>query len=155
MKTPKWNVLLVVTFLFGCAKHSVDSPTIAKHEAVQLVMLINNTDVRWDGDYFGLKPTLAGSSKKLMEMRSEQAIPALLEALKDKQRFVAAHILLAEMNDTQMQRDAESWNGLRVNLLANGQTIIYKGQQNALVQKWKTWYKADAVRRDLTPRANQ
>ena len=138
-----WSIVLTVALLNGCVNYrAVDSVECPNTEVVQLVSLIKNSDVRWDGDYLGLKPSLVGHSTKLLQICPKQATPALLEALKDSQRFIVAHVLLAEINNIQIERDAESWNGLHIILLSSGQSVITENQQAAVVQKWTKWHRS-------------
>ena len=126
-------VVAAAVFFTGCA-----SPQTGD-EASGLVTKIRNTDIQWDGNYFGLHPKPSGASQKLLTEPADKVVPALMEALKDENRFVAAHVVLSEITASTKQGDAASWNGLRVNLLPNGQAVVPGGQQSVLIQQWADW----------------
>ena len=133
------TILAVAPFL-GCASHTGRKPAVStESNAVQSVASIGNADIHWDGTYLGLKPSLVGVSKELSSKHTADLIPALVEALKDKQRFVAAHVLLTELSGIKFKADADSWNGLQITLLPNGRAVIAESQQAGLIQQWKDW----------------
>jgi hypothetical protein len=132
--------IFAVAQICGCANREVRTPaTTAKSNAMELVTQIKNTDVHWDGTYLGLRPNLGGVSKELRTRLTADLIPALVDALKDKKRFVAAHVLLTEFSGVQFEADAGTWNGLQVELLPNGQAVIPDSQQASLVRQWNDW----------------
>ncbi|MDB6052775.1 MAG: hypothetical protein JWN25_298 [Verrucomicrobiales bacterium] len=97
---------------------------------------LNNADVHWDGNFLGLYPQLKGSAKVAAQLPQEQTKPYLLEALEDTNRFVVAHVLLSSMVSAASGTNAETWNGLKVNINAEGQAIIPMEQRSDIQRKW-------------------
>lgn len=134
MKTlPHFFVVALALFLAGCVGQQTHD------DAFLLVSKINNADVQWDGNLFGLKPTLTGPTQKLAIRHDNKTIPVLMDALKDENRFVAAHVLLSGFSGFSGQGDEAFWNGLHITLLPNGQVSIHAGQQAALLRQWTDW----------------
>src|ERR1043165_666454 len=107
--------LLLSVLALGCAyTQSGNDPT---NNATSLISKIQNTDIRWDGNFFGLQATVGGSSldvptgfngdgnpvlnhKRHSAPRlipGNEVIAGLLAALRDEKRFVSAHVLLTEI----------------------------------------------------------
>ena len=55
---------------------------------------ISNRDVRWGGNFNGLAPRYSKAFNGLLEKANAKEISGLLDALEDKDRYVAAHVLL-------------------------------------------------------------
>ena len=128
--------LLALTLLPSCTATPVTQhPTLPSQQAA--APRISNTDVTWDGTYFGLFPDLHGAS---LEVSPEDisAVPALLDALSDPQRFVAAHVLLTKICGGEYSLSATNWNDLSVRLFADGRSEISAQQIPKLQQLWSS-----------------
>jgi len=101
---------------------------------------ISNNDIEWDGDYVGLRPTIAkGSSVVLASVGNRDSVPQLIARLKCEDQFVAAHVLLTEISGVEYIRNASHWNGMAVQLLASGEVIFRKEDMPVLWQAWHEW----------------
>lgn len=104
-----------------------------------LTAKLSNADVRWDGTLSGLTPTLTGEAATQLLQLGDQAVPELLEALSDPDKFVAAHVILTRLSGVQYQA-FPAWNGLEVVLAADGTVSIDPAQQPVLIERWQRWY---------------
>src|SRR5689334_16864199 len=97
------NLFVVYLFAFGiclagCVRErGLTSETSSDAVLIELAGSIQNQDVKWDGTYVGLEPTLLGASNRLFVKTNGQIVPLLIEALSDKRRYVAAHVLLTKI----------------------------------------------------------
>ncbi len=103
-----------------------------------LVGCIRNKDIQWDMDFGGYVPRLSGVTAALLDTK-ENIEPLLLDALLDKDRFVSAHVLLTFRAQIAFIERRGDWNGLKLDLLADGQ-VSYEG--NNLTELYKQWEEA-------------
>jgi hypothetical protein len=128
------RTLTFITFAFlavtwvGCAGHTSNGRA--------MVAQIRNDHVRWDGNYFGLHVAGLGAPEQRVLAASSQCRPHLIEALGDESRFVAAHVLLTEMQHTTYPVSVTEWNHLRVELHADGSAEIPSGQRLEIQRLW-------------------
>jgi len=107
--------------------------------AAAAVAKIRNSDISWDGTFVGLVPRITGAgSAEVLKLR-DSAIPALVGALDDADRFAAAHVLLTQIQMAGVDRplSASQWNGLRVELSADGSVRVYPEQREELKAFWR------------------
>ena len=97
-----------------------------------------NDAVRWNGNRFGLLPTLSEEAERAA-LAGEEVIPALLHALSDPERFVTAHVLLTDISRVSHET-FPTWNGLEVSLRPDGETEIQSGQRRRLARRWQRWF---------------
>jgi len=64
------------------------------------------------------------------------AIPQLLGALEDENRFVAAHVLLTTLSGVEYH--TEPWNGLAIEL-ADGNAHVDPRRRFELARRWRAW----------------
>lgn len=121
-----------------------DLPSIAS-----LVDRLSNAGVRWDGTYFGLVPTIESDAARQLLASGALAIPQLVDALEDESRFVAAHVLLTMLSGVEHQ--TAPWNGLDVDLSADGEVRIDPRQRFELARRWRAWEGVRAHPRSLLP----
>jgi len=98
---------------------------------------LSNADVRWHGTRAGLTPQLSDRASEIVDL-GESAIPALMEALEDPNAFVAAHVLLTMIAGIGYAT-FPSWNGLVVDLDADGVPRIDPAQRRAIADRWRQW----------------
>jgi hypothetical protein len=113
----------------------LDQTGLSSDTPLGLIKTMRNCDIRWDGNIFGLTARPTGPTRKLLKQSSEVVAPLLLEALKDKDRYVAAHLALTQIRLKSYSISAAKWNGLSVELLSDGQTVI-PDQQSAILRYW-------------------
>ncbi|MGZ4973276.1 MAG: hypothetical protein ACXWDN_10985 [Limisphaerales bacterium] len=111
----------------GCASHRVDYRA--------MVAQIRNDHVSWDGNYTGLHVRAFGTAEQRVSAAGAPCRPFLIEALADDSRFVAAHVLLTQM-ERSFPISATEWNHLRVELLADGRVEIPGGQKQEIERLW-------------------
>ncbi len=104
---------------------------------VQIIDHLSNTDIRWDGTLVGLAPTVVSDSARKLLVLGEVAIPPLLSALDQDSKFVAAHVLLTLISGVEYH--PVPWNGLKVDLLPDGQVKFDAGQRFELARRWRNW----------------
>lgn len=117
--------------------------------ASELLAALRNEDVRWNGNYFGLLPKLAGSAAELASRPEKEIIPALIDALSDPEMFVAAHVLLTFLSG--VEHSTNPWNGLEVDLRPDGAVHIDPEQRRQIQTRWRRWYEASPRPRELPP----
>lgn len=118
----------------GCAQEAMNDGD----DPLALVRELRNSDVRWDGTPFGLMPAVEGDAAKRLMSLGEPAAPVLREALDGPDKFAAAHVLLTFIEKTQWELSSSHWNGLRVDLYADGTTDLHPEQINEIVAMWQT-----------------
>ncbi|MGE3407545.1 MAG: hypothetical protein AB7I37_12070 [Pirellulales bacterium] len=100
-------------------------------------MRIANEDVKWIGTPFGIEPRLAGASKSVLDSNeSAKNITALVAALDDDSKYIAAHVLLTLISDPFEFADASHWYGLGVVIGGEGEVSVYV-DRDKLSAAWK------------------
>lgn len=143
-----------VAAALGCSRGAEGRSTTGSHDigdAMQeSIRKLSNKDVRWDGNIFGLSPTLTGEAAKMPFDRIDETTPALLAILHDPDRFVVAHVLLTRRPGMEASAFPE-WNGLAVELHADGKVVIDPAQRFALARRWERWAKENPRPTSLPP----
>jgi hypothetical protein len=122
-------VLSILCFaLAGCASHTADRGA--------LVAKIHNDHIHWDGNYFGLHVSSIGETEQQVLRCGSACRPFLIAALSDESRFVAAHVLLTQMQRGGFPLSAAEWNHLKVELHADGRVEIPAGQKAEIQRLW-------------------
>ena len=119
---------IVCLALFGCASRSPDCGA--------LVAQIHNDHIRWDGNYLGLHVSSMGETEQRVLRSGSACRSFLIAALADESRFVAAHVLLTQMQRGSFTLSAAEWNHLKVELHADGQVEIPAGQRAEIQRLW-------------------
>jgi hypothetical protein len=112
-------------------------------------MLINgikNSDVIWNGTTFGWMPSTIGVTDQAARDFKAEYVPLLIDALKDPDRFVAAHIILTSRAVAGYEGGDYCINGLAVNSGADGLPIFLPEQGIALHRKWSEWWAKESRR---------
>jgi len=117
------------------ADSSGDSAGLARD-----IARITNDDIHWEGTMIGLAPTVTGEAAHRVLQAGEDAIPGLLRALRNEHQFVAAHVLLTFISGVEYGTDP--WNGLEVEISADGTVSIDPGQRVDLSDRWQRWASA-------------
>jgi NADPH-dependent ferric siderophore reductase len=115
----------------------------------RLIDRLDNADIRWEGSYAGLLPTVEGAAARQLLAAGETAMPDLIAALDDESRFVVAHVLLTMLSG--VEHDMLPWNGLVVELAADGAVRIDAGQRFVLARRWRDWARSVPRPRSLPP----
>jgi len=116
---------------------STSSENQISESTLQLLSNIRNDDVIWDGTFVGIMPIeLVGATLKL-QYSQEDVNPLLISALRDQDKFVAAHVLLTLRTSKNYTINADEWNGLKVQLQANGKTSFNGNNLIELQKHWK------------------
>jgi hypothetical protein len=116
----------------------------------QSIRALSNDQVAWEGGPSGLAPTLIGEAAEKLAEKRDQAIPALVAALSDPDRFVAAHILLTRLSGVEHSA-FPAWNGLVVDLRADGTVALDLAQRFTLARRWERWARASPHPKTLPP----
>jgi hypothetical protein len=88
----------------------------------------------------GLVPTIVSDSARELLDSGDAAVPPLVGALEDPARFVAAHVLLTVLSG--VEHGTTPWNGLHVDLAADGRAEVDESQRGELARRWRAWQQA-------------
>ena len=102
-----------------------------------LQQIPTNDAVQWHGTRYGLHPALSDEAEAV-RMQGDAIIPALIVALGDPDRYVTAHVLLTRLAGVQYDT-FPAWNGLDVELRADGKVIIDPDQAPVLAARWRVF----------------
>ena len=102
------------------------------------VRSLSNADVKVDGGFLGLVVQLDNPAANALRKQGPSANPVLLEALGNKDKFAAAHVLLSQINDVPGTYSASDWNGMRVTLFADGRVDFHPEQAKQLAADWQS-----------------
>lgn len=125
--------ILCLGLVVGCAL----LPKTSKHDPDAFVAILTNTDIRWEGTDFGLHPFVEGRPAINLLDLGRLSSPALRKALSDPAKFVAAHVLLTQIEKKEYQISASHWNNLSVDLHADGTVDIHPEQIEKIMAMWK------------------
>jgi hypothetical protein len=117
------------------------------HSVAAMIDRLDNADIRWDGTYAGLAPTVVGESAQRLLASGSSAMPRLIDALADPSKFVAAHVLLTLLSGVEHQ--TQPWNGLALELMPDGQARFDVGQRADLGRRWRLWRQTTPPPRSL------
>jgi hypothetical protein len=106
------------------------------YEPYRLAKRLRNTDIHWDGNYFGLDARVAGETAVALVKYGRRASPALLGALEDGDKFAAAHVVLTHLWQRLHSSSGEEWNHLRVSLYGDGRRDFHPEQIPAIRAYW-------------------
>ena len=106
----------------------------AANSAADSVARLRNDDITWEGSLVGLVPDVTGPAASYLLTLGEDAVPFLLGAVSDTSKFAAAHVLLTEISGARLSD--EGWNGLLVDLSADGRAHFDASQASALTALW-------------------
>lgn len=141
MKPVARFALIVVVFMTaGCEIQS------GRRESIKLIGEIKNSDVIWHGTTFGWMPSAIGTTSEVARHFQAESVPQLIDALKDPDRFVAAHIILSDCAVSEYERDDFWINGLAINSGPDGLPAFQPEQGIALHGKWSEWYAKESRR---------
>ena len=127
------------------AHHFTEQPDPAA--TARFVGQLSNADIRWDGTLVGLVPTIVSDAGRQLLDIGNDAIPQLLSVLEDESKFVAAHVLLTLLSDIEYH--TEPWNGLAIELSADGKAHIDVRQRFELARRWRAWQQTTPRPRSL------
>ena len=96
-----------------------------------------NQDIRWNFNYFG-GPEISEEMWSWMQSAGHEVHAPLLAALKDPERFAAAHILLTSLTDVPIPGTPEGYNGLKVETPSQGGIVFDPEQRTDLAEKWES-----------------
>ena len=113
----------------------------------RLVDQLSNDDIRWDGTFTGLVPTIVGDEAQQLLAIGDDALPQLISVLEDESKFVVAHVLLTLLSGVEYR--TTPWNGLTVDLAATGEINIDARQRFALARRWRAWQQTTPRPRSL------
>src|SRR5690349_16876969 len=121
--------ILILLLITSC------KPEVSK-DTEQLILNMRNSDVQWDGNFLGLMPMSFSQAILTLQNVKEPIEPLLVDTILDQDRYVAAHVLLTFRLDKHFNFSAEEWNGLHVQLSADGRTSFEGNDLNKLHKYW-------------------
>ena len=114
----------------------------SKRESAKLVRGLTQADVRWDGQYLGITAVLQSKRAKRLAAIGAPAVPELIQAMSDKEKFASAHALLTLIASGGKAGDPVICNnGIAVYLPAEGPVSIDPAQRFELQKRWEKWSK--------------
>lgn len=123
------SVIFLLALLAGCSR--------APNEELQLhISQLKNSDIIWEGTSFGLYPAIMDKEAQIILKQGEAAAPGLRGALSDTNKFAIAHVLLTMIVKKEFPASAEHWNGLRVDLAADGTVKLHPEQMDQIKKMW-------------------
>ena len=125
------RILFIITLIVAC--WLVLLPQLRAYNAIQH---LSNTDLRVDGNYFGLDVRISGDAASTLERLGSSANSWLLDAFDDSDKFAAAHVLLTKINMTEYNLSGSEWNHLQIDLLLDGTVDFHTEQIPELVSFW-------------------
>jgi hypothetical protein len=102
---------------------------------------LSNADVTWNATYDGFVPRMSERANAALRA-DEETISALLELLLDPNRFVVAHVGLTRIAKLHYA-SFPTWNGLTVQMGADGVVTIPPDQCRELSRRWQSWHTSD------------
>jgi hypothetical protein len=99
-----------------------------------------NAAVHWNGTTFGWVPALSAEAEAIVN-EGESAVPDLIGALADADRFVTAHVILTRISGVRHETHP-TWNGLQLDLRADNTLVIDPTQRQALAQRWQKYFRS-------------
>lgn len=145
----RWFSIFFVACTVNCAcKHNLPRHSDAEDRAKAAARRVRNSDVAWHGGVLGLTPQLQGEASTLASSLGEPLVAPLLDALADPERFVAAHVLLTKLTGEYelirplpgVAQAGKRWNGLRVQLHADGSVTYDPDDIPILQRRWHEWH---------------
>jgi hypothetical protein len=106
--------------------------------AAAAARLLAAGDVGWGGTDLGLLPQLSDEDEHLARELEETDIPALLGALERQETFVKAHVLMTRLTGVEHET-FPTWNGLAVDIRADGSVRIDPSQRPVIAERWRQW----------------
>src|SRR5687767_7202188 len=101
------NVALIAFLICSALSGSAADDSRVREAVAQ----IKNSDVDFQGEYPGIVEYISGASKEVGKI-GVGAVPFLYEALKDPNRYVAAHVLLTHLVLKKRKLGTKDWNHL-------------------------------------------
>lgn len=103
---------------------------------------LSNADVQWEGTYIGLRPAVESAAAERIRRSGDSAVPELIAALEREESFAIAHVLLTEIARLSHER-FPTWNGLAVDIAADGTVTIEPDQRFGLARRWRQWFETE------------
>ena len=123
------TLTFLIVGLLSCSSYASDYRN--------LVAQIRNKHIIWDANPGGLFVRELGKPEKKILTLGTSCRPFLIEALSDRSRYVAAHILLIKMQPGgYFEGSSSEWNHLRIDLYGDGRVVISNGQQPKIRRLW-------------------
>ena len=125
--------LLTLVSIMNCSTYS----RCSDNNLLYLIEELENHDILWDGNMFGLEAHVQGKTAKRIANCSDHAISLLLLKLDDPNKFVAAHVLLTYMCMNEFEYDQNHWNRLVVTMSNSGTVYIDESQIPYIQKYWE------------------
>jgi hypothetical protein len=104
----------------------------------EYIKKLSNSDVTWDGTYRGLTPAIDREDADRISLLGDQAISDIIAKLSDKNAFAAAHVLLTQLSGVEYET-FPTWNGMKVEIMADGTVNIDPETRFDLARRWEHW----------------
>lgn len=136
-------LLICIVFEIGCSqKNSISNIEFNECEAhYPFICNINNDHIKWSGTPYGIVLISMGDTETELLKFGANAIPCLLEAMKDETKWVTAHVLLTMIAKEDNKINTHSWNGLALLINNTGKIQYDLNDQKKLERKWCDYWR--------------
>jgi RNA polymerase sigma factor (sigma-70 family) len=107
-------------------------------EAQELVKGLTMKDVQWNFGTLGIMAIMKSDRAKRLVEIGEPAIPALISAMSDKNRYAPAHAILTEISKVSCK--TIPYNGMSITMTADNKIVLVPQERKHLAQRWQRWY---------------
>ncbi|WP_417382542.1 hypothetical protein [Gimesia sp.] len=102
---------------------------------------LDNSDVRFEGNFFGMFPRISRRAEQFAKKLSADDINWLLKNLKHKDRFVLCHVILLmhwgpPASEDKAERSLSAWYGLTAEIPASGKVRYQLSERAKLHALW-------------------
>lgn len=108
---------------------------------MRLTELLRDADLHWAGTDIGLQPVMKPEVWEQLSTLSARYLPELVKTLSSESEFVAAHVVLTSLSGVEYE-GSPTWNGLSVEIEADGRVHIDPRQRFELARRWNRWVAA-------------
>ena len=112
-------------------------PTKSGFDVSQVVSLLSNRDVIWEGQYVGVVPYLSPNAEFVLANFDDGILARLVSFLGDDEKYVVAHVLLTKRLVKQYPIQGTHWNHLQIDLDSVGDGVAGSKQKARIQDYWK------------------
>lgn len=120
-------------------------------ELQQALARLTNDDCCFVKGGFGLASNAYSDDYVYILKQRDNAIPKLVQALDDPERFAIAHVLLVWITRRTMDISETHWNGMRITLREDGKVDYHPDQMEKIKEMWPS-YLRDRMNEDIRHR---
>jgi hypothetical protein len=116
-------------------------------QAKELVRGLSRADVEWHFGTLGISAYLTSDRAQKLRKIGEPAIPELIRALGDVDKYPSAHAILTEISGVEYRNIP--YNGMSVTCTAANEILFRPEERFRLEQRWQRWYSSRPIPKTL------